>query len=197
MTGLWDDCLGYLQHELPTQQYNTWIRPLIASTENGQLVLSAPNRFVKDWVKDKYLQRIQEILSELNGGRITHVDVTAGESRPMFSPQAAPRPEPRPAASSVEGFAFAAPRVEAEEPTSTFSPIASSPLKESPSTNNNNEFGRQSSSNLILPGQASFNTDPMPSAPVSNKPKRNVQVEGGIQHQSFLNSTFTLSLIHI
>ncbi|MFP6788561.1 MAG: chromosomal replication initiator protein DnaA [Thalassolituus sp.] len=191
VTGLWQNCLGHLQHELPAQQYNTWIRPLIASTENGQLVLSAPNRFVKDWVKDKYLQRIQEILSELNGGRITHVDVTAGESRPMFSPQAAPRPEPRPAASSVEGFAFAAPRVEAEEPTSTFSPITSSPLKESPSISNNNEFGRQSSSNLILPGQASFNTDPMPSAPVSNKPKRNVQVEGGIQHQSFLNSTFT------
>ena len=67
LTALWQDCLGHLQHELPAQQYNTWIRPLLANADSGQLVLSAPNRFVKDWVKDKYLQRIQEILSDLNG----------------------------------------------------------------------------------------------------------------------------------
>ena len=86
MTGLWQDCLGQLQHELPAQQYNTWIRPLVASTDdNGQLSLSAPNRFVKDWVKDKYLQRIQEILSELNGGRITHAEVVVGRSSSGFS----------------------------------------------------------------------------------------------------------------
>ena len=85
VTGLWEDCLGYLQHELPAQQYNTWIRPLTASADNGQLVLSAPNRFVKDWVRDKYLQRIQEIISDLNGGLLTHVNIVAGESRPMFS----------------------------------------------------------------------------------------------------------------
>ncbi|MDX2349899.1 MAG: DnaA N-terminal domain-containing protein, partial [Porticoccus sp.] len=23
----WDKCLGYLQEELPAQQFNTWIRP--------------------------------------------------------------------------------------------------------------------------------------------------------------------------
>ena len=70
LTALWHDCLGQLQHELPAQQYNTWIRPLRVDSEEGQLVLSAPNRFVKDWVKDKYLQRIQEIMSELNGGEL-------------------------------------------------------------------------------------------------------------------------------
>ncbi|MFG1487806.1 DnaA N-terminal domain-containing protein, partial [Oceanospirillum sp. HFRX-1_2] len=27
---LWQKCLGYLQDELPSQQFNTWIRPLQA-----------------------------------------------------------------------------------------------------------------------------------------------------------------------
>ncbi len=84
LTALWQECLGQLQHELPAQQYNTWIRPLVANDDSGQLVVSAPNRFVKDWVKDKYLQRIQEILSELNGGRITHIELAVGEPQPMF-----------------------------------------------------------------------------------------------------------------
>ena len=168
MTGLWDDCLGYLQHELPTQQYNTWIRPLIASAENGQLILSAPNRFVKDWVKDKYLQRIQEIVSDLNDGRLTHVDVVAGESRPMFSSNVAP-PRPEPRAANTESINFAAPRVEAVAPHAVYDPSPSSIEDGSPEQIDN-------VTPLVRP---------------ANKPKRNVQVEGGLQHQSFLNPTFT------
>lgn len=110
MTGLWEDCLGYLQHELPAQQYNTWIRPLTASADNGQLVLSAPNRFVKDWVRDKYLQRIQEIISDLNGGLLTHVNIVAGESRPMFQRPTTPPPRPEPRSIKDDTMSFAAPR---------------------------------------------------------------------------------------
>lgn len=176
MTGLWDDCLGYLQHELPTQQYNTWIRPLIASTENGQLILSAPNRFVKDWVKDKYLQRIQEIVSDLNNGLLTHVDVVAGESRPMFSANVPP-PRPEPRAANTESINFAAPRVE------TVSHEISNPQSEG------------FSSTGVIPPKSSRNTAPAPlqaaRQPQMGKTKRNVQVEGGLQHQSFLNPTFT------
>ncbi len=67
----WQQCIHCLQDELPSQQFNTWIRPLqaeIAKTGNssGQLKLLAPNRFVKDWVNDKFLERIIEIVSELS-----------------------------------------------------------------------------------------------------------------------------------
>jgi chromosomal replication initiator protein len=53
-----------LQGELPAQQFNTWIRPLKADTNSGGLRLFAPNRFVLDWVNDKFLQRIREIVAE-------------------------------------------------------------------------------------------------------------------------------------
>ena len=63
---IWDNCVSYLQGELPAQQFNTWIRPL--RTESGDddssLILIAPNRFVLDWVNDKYKERIQDIINE-------------------------------------------------------------------------------------------------------------------------------------
>lgn len=171
LTALWHDCLGQLQHELPAQQYNTWIRPLMVNADSGQLVLSAPNRFVKDWVKDKYLQRIQEILSELNGGRITHVELAVGESQPMFRPPEIRRQQPAPPPQQQEGFAFAAPRNEV-------------------SGNGQEEFS--------FAGPA-FDAEPVrrtgygesPVVPAPPRAKREVQVEGGIKHQSFLNRTFT------
>ena len=62
---LWPMCVERLQNELPAQQFNTWIRPLQAEKNGTDLKLLAPNRFVKDWVSDKFLERITELLVEL------------------------------------------------------------------------------------------------------------------------------------
>ncbi len=60
----WDYCISHLQSELPTQQFNTWIRPLKPDTESDSVLrLVAPNRFVLDWVNDKYKDRIQDLLN--------------------------------------------------------------------------------------------------------------------------------------
>ena len=66
-TSLWDKCLAYLRDEISPQQYNTWIRPLhaIESKKNGLLLL-APNRFVLDWINERFLSRITELLDELS-----------------------------------------------------------------------------------------------------------------------------------
>lgn len=86
----WQECLGQLQHEIPAQQFNTWIRPLEAGINNDQLVLSAPNRFIRDWVKNQFLTRIEQIMSELNNGLITQIEISVGESVPLFQMQANP-----------------------------------------------------------------------------------------------------------
>lgn len=66
---IWERCSQQLQGELPAQLFNTWIRPLSVDTEqNSGLHLLAPNRFVLDWVNDKYLHRIQEIASHEQNG---------------------------------------------------------------------------------------------------------------------------------
>ena len=67
---LWERCLLRLQGELPAQQFNTWIRPLKADINGGGLRLFAPNRFVLDWVNDKFLHRIREIVAESGQGSV-------------------------------------------------------------------------------------------------------------------------------
>lgn len=74
----WQKCIEFLQDELPAQQFNTWIRPLAASGDDAQLRLLAPNRFVKDWVSDKYLTRIRELVSKLSPGQPVSVVLDVG-----------------------------------------------------------------------------------------------------------------------
>jgi len=63
---LWPRCLERLQEELPSQQFNTWIRPLQVETLGSDIKLLAPNRFVLEWVVDKYLERIKELMLEFD-----------------------------------------------------------------------------------------------------------------------------------
>jgi chromosomal replication initiator protein len=51
---------------LTPQQFNTWIRPLHAIRDNNQMRLLAPNRFVLDWINERFLNRIDEILTQIS-----------------------------------------------------------------------------------------------------------------------------------
>ncbi len=73
----WQRCSSFLRDEMPPQQFNTWIRPLRAQESADELQLIAPNRFVKDWVHDKYIERIRQIVREVSGGRIANVQLDA------------------------------------------------------------------------------------------------------------------------
>ena len=70
---MWTNCQKHLQDELPPTEFSTWIRPLKATFDSNKLYLKAPNRFVLDWVKEKYLPRIREIL---NQGENNNVDIS-------------------------------------------------------------------------------------------------------------------------
>lgn len=83
---LWKKCLDHLESELPTQQFNTWIRPLHAVEDKETLRILAPNRFVLDWVKDRFLEQITQILSRFDdSGNTFAVSLEIGSKK---SPQA-------------------------------------------------------------------------------------------------------------
>ena len=63
----WQKCIYCLKNELPSQQFNTWIRPLRFINGNNTLYLLAPNKFILEWVKEHFLERIQEIVLENSG----------------------------------------------------------------------------------------------------------------------------------
>ena len=79
---LWNRCLRVLESELPTQQFNMWVRPLQAIERNGELKLLAPNRYVIEWVGDHSLARINELVREFADGAVLKVLLDVG-SRPV------------------------------------------------------------------------------------------------------------------
>ncbi|CAN1484374.1 DnaA ATPase involved in DNA replication initiation [Burkholderiaceae bacterium] len=64
---LWQACLDVLAQDIPEQQFNTWIRPLVAqlSDDASQVTILVANRFKMDWVRTQYANRISETLSSL------------------------------------------------------------------------------------------------------------------------------------
>jgi chromosomal replication initiator protein len=152
---MWHQCLEVLRDEFPAQQFNTWLRPLQSDLREGQLMLFAPNRFVMDWVNQKYLRRIEEVLKDLNGGQAPRVVMKVGSAPKESEPvnRSVDKPEP---SSAVEETG----RTVTEEEKSVAATVPAATT-----------------------------------APVSperrSQQRRDVQVEGDIKHQSFLNESFT------
>jgi len=63
----WQRCLDAFRAELTPQQFNTWIRPLALEPAADGYRLLAHNRFVLQWVKERFLVRITEIAAEAHG----------------------------------------------------------------------------------------------------------------------------------
>ncbi|MGH8630731.1 MAG: DnaA ATPase domain-containing protein, partial [Burkholderiales bacterium] len=64
MDSFWTHCLRHFEKAVPAQQYKTWIQPLRARLDGATVRIAAPNRFVLEWVKDKYLDEIRKLSSE-------------------------------------------------------------------------------------------------------------------------------------
>ena len=80
----WQKCIYCLKNELPSQQFNTWIRPLRFINGNNTLYLLAPNKFILEWVKDHFLGRIEEIIKDNSQGQtpIIILEIAAAEKLP-------------------------------------------------------------------------------------------------------------------
>ena len=64
-TDFWSRCLVSLQQELPSQQFNSWIKPLRLEQDlSGTYRLMAPNRFILQWVRERYLPLIAAIFKK-------------------------------------------------------------------------------------------------------------------------------------
>ena len=126
LTDPWQHCLNRLSGDIPQQQFNTWIRPLRAEWQESGLALAAPNRFIRDFVAEKYLPLIHTYLLDVVAPAAAQASVTvqsgqptapssvtpiaSGAAQALSRPAAAP-PRPAPAAlvspsSLVEGYTF-------------------------------------------------------------------------------------------
>ena len=93
---LWQACLDVLAQELPEQQFNTWIKPLVVQSSNdlAKVTFFIANRFKLDWIRAQYASRISALLEKMYGQPIqlelaltpreTSVKVSAAVSNPEF-----------------------------------------------------------------------------------------------------------------
>ena len=89
---MWSNCLQRLEQELSDQQLNTWIRPLQIVEDDHQIKLLAPNRFVLDWVKQNFQDKIQNILSELDTSQTIQLSIEIGSQAKPADKAASPEP---------------------------------------------------------------------------------------------------------
>ena len=88
---LWQQCLTRLQEELPSGEFGLWIRPLQAEFGDRSLTLYAANRFILDWVRDKYLLRINSLFTEICGADAPTLHFAVGR-RPAAAASVASAP---------------------------------------------------------------------------------------------------------
>lgn len=94
--GLWQACVEQLAQDLPEQQFNTWIKPLVAQVADdfSKVTLLVANRFKLDWIRAQYAGRIAALLEGLYGQPVTlelaiaqREAVTRTYVRPVTAPQ--------------------------------------------------------------------------------------------------------------
>jgi chromosomal replication initiator protein len=57
---LWDSCLLFFEGTLTSQQFNSWIKPLIFEIQGNQITLTAPNSFTLKLVQERFLPEISK-----------------------------------------------------------------------------------------------------------------------------------------
>ncbi len=114
MHDFWSHCIAHFERTLNAQQLNTWIKPLLVEVNQDQILISAPNRFVAQWVREKFLHDIEQLsrdfftsqpkiellISETRAQAATQQPITQSDQADQASPaallkrnQAVPLPE--------------------------------------------------------------------------------------------------------
>ncbi len=58
---LWENCLHHFEESLPSQQFNSWIKPLDCEIKGDQITLTAPNTFILKIIQERFLSDIEHI----------------------------------------------------------------------------------------------------------------------------------------
>jgi len=92
LSEFWSACLSRFERDLPAQQFNTWIKALRLENDGDEtdgspfpshrMRLFAPNRFILQWVRERYLSQI-EALSHQYFAEPVSISLALDESLPV------------------------------------------------------------------------------------------------------------------
>ncbi|MDD4913799.1 MAG: chromosomal replication initiator protein DnaA, partial [Methylococcales bacterium] len=87
MSAIWNNCLSKLEHEIPGNDFSTWIRPLQAVESGGQLKLLAPNRFIIDHIKQHFFAIIEDAVNEFSNATLSvHFEIGSKKTPAIKAP---------------------------------------------------------------------------------------------------------------
>lgn len=188
---LWKLCAASLQDELPAQQFNTWIRPLQVddAAAPNELRLVAPNRFVSDWVNEKFAHRIRDLVSQYEPnspikftvGVMARAAASQSRPRPQFNTTPVVAPEPRAFAPSVSDLVDQQGLMREAAPVASVaqSQVQPSLLDEQPLA-------------PIAPVSEYAVESPL-NLDDTRRNNHEVEVEGGLKHTHYLNTASTFA----
>ena len=90
----WARVRGQLRQEFGEDAFKSWLKPLtLLGASEGEIRISAPTRFVRDWIVDHYVDRIQALWRGENPAvRSIVIQVDPARFRQEDAPAKAPAP---------------------------------------------------------------------------------------------------------
>lgn len=148
MHTVWQTAQTNIEKVLTQQSFNTWIKPIsVKNVTDSTIELSVPNRFILEWVSEKYNALIQEAITSLTGSKYIIIFTVSESAHKDKVPEAAsiiseePKKKDRAKASSFSPtlygkftfdtfvcgssnqFAYAASQAVATNPASSYNPL--------------------------------------------------------------------------
>ncbi len=141
LASLWNQLIEAVSHRIPATAVDSWVRPCrLVALEGDHLRISAPNRFSRDWLVQRYLPALETAAADCLGGqpRISVVIDTPADSDDLeVAPPAAAPARPHPTLESLNPrytfdtfvvgsgnqFAQAASQAVAELPSRAYNPL--------------------------------------------------------------------------
>ncbi len=178
LQSVWKLCSSSLQDELPSQQFNTWIKPLQIDevTNPNELRLLAPNRFISNWVEEKFLTRIKELVSHFQDDANLSVVIAVGAKSAIGAKGAQPQ------------AAFEQARSNTPSPISS-SYISSANIKEAvaPAYPAESKIAKVGSMQVAAVEKSRRVNDD------TQRATQDTEVEGGLKHSNYLNAASTFA----
>ena len=114
LAAAWARIRARLRQEVGDVEYRTWLRQMtLQGSEEGTAIVSLPTRFLRDWVRDHYGDRLKQLFGA-EAGEVRNVELRVAAARkPEAAGEALPDPAPLALAENLTVPAAAAPAPDA------------------------------------------------------------------------------------